>query len=412
MTATIQTVAEDGLSATQPLDNAWGLHQGRVTAHTDGTLRVLYIRAGMGGMANWRVMRRAPAATVWTAEAEGLSQDDVALLRNPVTDIAHVVSWPNSIPTVTNLPGGAASVVPGLWETMLSSGRHYCASGIGADGMLWLKASVELPSSTPTSSTKTPIICGSHTPSAGWRWYAQMTEVTGNRCTYDYLLPHASGLLATAQPNLYKTAAGMPSSGNNYIFNGISQYRCTPDAVGSRLMIVPPRAVNTGPMPPTLRQHDAYVTRSGALLCTYWMDDPTVAGAAGLYLHSAATGSVKLGLPTYGYARVFDDATGRLWLLWTNLGTQLSQAVLYKMRIIGSSVLLEQPTDLSAAFAPYAIEGCPFLAVPRGGQSVDNVLHGVFVAGERKFVASKLDATPPMALNGQSILHFKVQLPA
>ena len=414
MTLTVQPIAEDGLAATSPIDNAWGLHQGRITVHADGTLRALYMRAGLGGLANWRVMRRAPASTVWTAEAEGLSQDDVALLRNPVTDLAHVVSWPNSVPTITTLPGGTTAVVPGLWEVLQPSGRHYCASGIGADGVLWLKASAELPSTVPTASTKTPMICGSYTPSAGWRWYAPLTETTGSRCTYDYMLPHATGLLATSQPNLYKTAAGMPSSGNNYIFNGVSQYRAglSSDSVVTRSMLVPPRPVNSGTMPPTLRQHDAYVTRSGVLLCTYWMDDPTAAGSAGLHLHSAATGSVKLGLPTYGYTRVFEDSASRLWLLWTNLGTQLSQATLYRLNIAGASVSLTQPVDLSAALLPYAIEGCPYLAVPRGGSVIDNAVHGLIVAGERKFIANKLDSTPRMSLNGQRILHFQLQLPA
>lgn len=424
----IEQIAGDGSSLPQPISNHWGLHQTRITTHSDGTIRALYLRSVNTTTLQWRLMKRNKATGAWSQEALGLSSDDVTLSRDPVSDVAHVLAWPSSIPTVYTSPGYSAKPVPGTWQVLPGTSRHYGNSGIGDDGTFCLKVSIETATSTPTTNTKMQIACGQHSVVTGkWAWQPPRQQDINLRRTYDYLFPGgagvASGLIGTSQLDLYKTAAGLgalaPSEGN-YVMNGVSFYSTPIDTTSTMQLtdIVRPYVVTSNSqIAPVARQWDAFVDRKSRLLVSYYVNDPLNSAARGTYLSVNDTVGRTLfqgrltALPAYGYARVFDDAKGRLWLLWTNLGSQSTQVVIYRIQEQGGNFQLSDKTDLSARFAPYAIQGSPYLAVPRGGQRVGTTLDGVMIACDGQFQNAQLADCSPTGANKQRIVHFRLRLP-
>lgn len=430
----IKLIASDGYSGSAYITNAWGGHQGRVTRHRDGTVRVLYIRPANDTVnkMEWRVMKRNDASDVWTEEQTGLTTDDVNLLRDPGSDGAYVVAYPNSVPTVYLVPGYTSSAIPGTWENVSSSKRHYSAAGIGADGTLCFKASVELSGGAETSNTQTHFICGKYTPASGWSWNTQRVDYIGERHGYDYLFPGGYGtttqLVATAQRDLFKTAAGYPNAANNYSFNGISMYTADTagtSAINGQTLLAPYTTSDPlhDPLAPVARMQDSFIDSKHRLITSYGGEPGTggsspekrfytiVKDANGAVLQS----SRWTGLPTYGYIRIFEDGKQRLWLLWTNQGTQLTQMKLYRLQenSTGDLFTLGTSTDFSSAFAPYSIDGWPRLALTSRGQPIDTTVEGVVSACEEVYVANQPFTTPyyPGGAGTQKIIHFRIHLP-
>ena len=409
------------------ITNHWGGHSSRVTHHKDGTVRLLYVANNPAGGLYWMLMRRTSAPQAdWAQEATGTSYDDVALLRDPVTDKAHVVAWPNSVPTVYSSPSYGAVKIPGTWQLFSPNSRHYAAVGIGADGTVCLKASVELTSSTPTASSNTVYQCGKQASTGAWAWQPQQTQYIGLRHAYDYLFPGGFGqmsqLVATSQRDLYKTAAGLPNLTFGYVFNGTRWYTAATDnkinwkQSDTRQPIYAPTAATVAP---TARQIDSFIDSSNRVWSIQQTTDPTNATPAGLYaVISNSAGTVlyskKLPIPTYGFARIFEDAKGRRWLLWTNQGSQSTQATLYRVTDTGGTaptVTLGNAVDLSRAFGVYSINASPTLALPRGGQSVGNVVDGSFAACEGTYVVGKPLVCSPSGTGVQRMVHFRIRLP-
>ena len=424
----LELVANDGISEVQPLPNHWGQHQTRVTVHRDGTVRVLYLALGGGGSLNWRLMRRSPASGIWTLEATGNSVDDVQLVRNPVNDAVHVVAWPNSVATVYTSPTYLPERVPGRWQTLSAASRHYSSTGIGSDGSMCLKTSVELASAIPTISTILQTTCGRF--DAGlrkWTWSPQMSQIAGLRRAYDYLFPggygQANQLVGTAQVDVHKAALGLAflrSTQGDYVFNGVSSYTMNTDtglAWDLRNLVQPLTVPASVSQLPVVKQIDAYIDRSKRLFSIFYSTDPMARTPDGIYMKVTDSRNVQLfasrltALPAYGFARVFDDAQGRLWLLWSNLGTQMSHVVLYRVQMSAGAITLSNPTDLSSKFVPYAIQGSPLLALPRGGQLVDNSVDGLLITCDGFFMRNILSSCYPSGVNRQKIVSFRIQLP-
>ena len=424
----MELVANDGLSEVSPIPNHWGLHQPRVTTHGDGTVRALYLRKGATGMINWRLMKRNAVTNVWSEEAVGESSDDVTLSRNPLTDAVHVVAWPSSVPTVYTSPKFMPKVIAGNWQKLPPSGRHYGNSGIASDGTLCLKASAEDASYIPTTATRTQITCGTYSATSGnWTWSAQTNVAIGSRRAYDYLFPRAFGvagrLIGTGQLDLHKAALSLNSlraTEGNYVFDGVSMFSAqTTGSSSLKLMDVLPslNAKSTTLTAPILRQTDGFIDSKGRLFISHFVSDPSGVTASGLSLAvtdlTGATLSRGLipGLPRYGYTRVFEDAKSRLWMLWTNLGVQQTQATLYRLQETNGKFTPTGATDLSAKFAPYAIQGSPYLAVPRGGSAIGNAIDGLMVATDGTFVKNKMTSYYPAGVNRQKLVQFRIRLP-
>lgn len=425
----VEQVANDGASETAPIPNHWGMHQPRISSHADGTVRALYLKAGADNQVAWQLMKRDKYSGVWVKEASGLSQDDVTLSRDPVSDVAHVLAWPKSVPTVFSSPAFGPRLVPGTWQNMATTARHYGNTGVGADGLYCLKVSVEQSSAVvPTTGTSTQFNCGRYNSSTTlWTWAGQQTQFVGLRSTYDYVFPGGFGvanrLVGTTQLDLYKAAASLLSlsaSQGNYVFNGVNNYTVQIDSPSTWKLSVAVAALqvpSSSSTAPVERQIDAYIDRSKRQIISYQVDGSGNASDRGIYYRmSDATGNTfSTGkwpdLPSYGYVRVFDDAKGRMWLLWSNLGLQSTQLNLYRVQLVGSAVTLVDKTDLSASLAGYAIQGSPLLTLPRGGHSIGNAVDGQIIACDGQFANGKLAACYPSGVNKQRILHFRLRLP-
>ncbi len=379
-------------------------------------------------MVSWRLMKRADGTSAtWTEEATGISTDDVTLSRDPRSDVAHVTAWPNSVPTTYSSPSFTPMAIPGRWSNIPVTGRQYGNTGIGPDGSLCIKASVE----ATTANTSTQYSCGKYDASTKkWTWGPQLTKAIGKRRSYDYLFPGGTGdatkLLATSQLDLYKDAAGLMSlaaTQGNYVFNGAGQYLTgTNDLNGWQISstVDPYFVPASASAAPYVRQIDSFVDSKKRVFTSYWVDDPLLATPRGLYVAvSDSTGAVLYRaqwttLPSYGYVRVFEDSTARLWLLWTNQGTQQTQMQLYRINEISTpklSLSLSAKTELSSKFAPYSILGSTQLAVQRGGQTVGNALDGVMVACDGTYSSGKTLVCEPNGAGKQRLFHFRIRLP-
>jgi hypothetical protein len=120
--------------------NSWGLHQTRITRHADGSVRLIYNTLNVNGGDAWRLMKKQGDTGAWTLEASADKFDDAFLLRDPVTDKAHVISTtPYSARTVYSSPAFAPVAMPGIWYYSPNDARQYSGAGIGADGTLCFK---------------------------------------------------------------------------------------------------------------------------------------------------------------------------------------------------------------------------------------------------------------------------------
>lgn len=401
----VATGASIGVASTIP--NLWGGHQPRITRHADGTVRILYITADASAVMTWHLMRRAPAGG-WTEEANGPSTDDVGLLRDPRDDRAYVFAWPNSVPTAYAGPDYKPAPIPGSWQVLPSKYRQYGNVGMGSDGTACFKASREINVAPVTSQDKTEYACGKYDATTKlWTWGPLISHYIGLRHVYDYLFPNPkgmpAGLYAASRRDLHKSASNVPLLDPAlfpYVYNGTRVYKSGlyDDSAFIQADPVPQIYAPVGATKaPVAKLNDAYLDSKGRMFLTYHKEDPLDASVYGTYLSvTDSNGKVLFdarwpaAVPNYGTVRVMEDAKYRLWLLWTNRGSRTSEVRVYPIVETAAPLKFSVSTytDLSSATYPYAIDGTPFLAAPRGGSSngiyVDVLLNGCtnnFVTG-------------------------------
>ena len=431
----VKLIASDGAGTTY-VTNQWGGHQGRITRHRDGTVRVLYIRPNPDGFntMQWRVLARSPASGAWSTEQSGVTSDDVNLLRDPASDLAYVVSYPNSTPTVTVLPARSGTAIPGSWAYSGPDARHYSAAGIGQDGTLCFKTSVELPALKETGNTETHLVCGNYSPAKGWRWSAEKTRNIGDRHAYDYLFPGGFGssgqLVATAQSDVKKGVAGYPNANplQTYVFNGIGIYTANTSGHGDLVMrdLLPPYGTPSpaqASVAPLARMIDSFNDSKHRIISTYYAEPGSGASqpARGFYTVIAnPDGSVFpafywAGLPKYGSVRIFEDGGKRLWLLWTGQGLSQTQMKLFALQqsAWGQTLTLGRATDFGKPFGEYSIDGAPHLALTSKGQVADNYVEGMFAACEETYSSDRSFSSSyyPSGNGSQKIVYFRIHLP-
>jgi len=432
---TFKVLASDG-AGIDYVTNQWGGHQGRITRHRDGTVRVLYIRPNPDGFntMEWRVLARSPASTAWSLEQSGVTSDDVNLLRDPNSDQAYVLAYPNSTPTVYLLPSRSGTAIPGSWAHVGPDTRHYSAAGIGQDGTLCFKTSVELPALKETSNTETHLVCGSVSTSKGWRWSPEKIRNIGDRHTYDYLFPGGFGssgqLVATAQSDVKKTATGYLNVNRlqTYIFNGIGIYTANTSGYGDLVLRDLLPAYGT-PSPaqasvaPLARMIDSFNDSKHRVISTYYAEPGSGAStpARGFYTvianpdGSAVPGIHWTGLPQYGSVRIFEDGSKRLWLLWTGQGVAQTQMKLFALQqdVTGQALVLGRVTDFGKPFGEYSIDGAPHLALTSKGQVADNYVEGMFAACEETYSPDRPFSSLyyPSGNGSQKIVYFRIRLP-
>lgn len=401
--------------------NDWGGHQPRITRHSDGTMRVLYIRRAASGLLEWRLMKRPPNATEWLEEKTGESVDDVVLMRDPHTDLAYVLAFPSGTkPTVYASPAFNGSVIPGAWKDYGVSARHYTGTGVGPDGTVCLKASVEV----DTSNTRTDYICGKYDGVSAWTWNSQVQHQIDWRHTYDYLFPGGYGdnnrLVASSQTDVHKDVAGFPNAQNTtWVFNGSRQYQTgiSNDTRWSQNELYAPYTAVEVQTAPTARQIDSFIDSKKRMFSSYYVEPTPTSVDRGFYLSLTNENGDALfnarwtQLPQYGAVRIFEDKKNRLWLLWTAQNTNLMLFPIIE-NPTGPSFTLGTGVPLGNQLAAhYWIQGA-LLAVPRGGQSIANDLDGVLVACTNDYLSPNTgNVCTPSNVMTQKIIYFRIHLP-
>jgi len=397
-----EAVAQDAsIPGIPTVYNSWGSHQTRITQHSDGSIRLLYLNTDATGKnVAWHLMLRNLSGQ-WSQEASGISTDDVTLMRDARNDRAYVLSWPNSVPTIYSSPGYNGSVIPGNWQNLPSS-RHYGNSGISKDGTICLKASHEFATKPYTSVTNTEYACGSFSDtSQTWSWSDYVSRYIGLRYAYDYIFPNpeglAQGMYATSSSDLYKDASDFPNLDPNYgtyVFDGIRVYASSLNTDATWLNTdskIPATSSLTSSgvvLAPYMRVHESLVDSKGRIFTNYYADNPYDTSVRSMYVSVAnASGSVLFqskwtAVPTFGTTRLIEDSQNRLWLLWTGQGSSATQVWLYPIIESSSggniSFTTGKYTDLSAAFNPYSIQGSLFVAAPRGGNDKSLYIDAIY----------------------------------
>lgn len=399
-----EAVAQDAsIPGSSFVDNSWGLHQPRITRHSDGSIRVLYLNNNSSGVV-WHVMLRNSAGQ-WSQEASGVSTDDVVLMRDARNDRAYVVAWPSSVPTIYASPNYTPSKIPGSWQKLSASARHYGNAGISSDGTVCLKTSHEFNVIPITSYTNTEYACGQFSMSTGaWNWSALVPHYIGRRYAYDYIFPNptglASGMYATSSSDLYKDASDVPTldpGWGNYVFDGIRFYstalnndgtwRNTDSQISAEGALAWAAATGSSVQAPTMRLHDSFIDSKGRVFAGYFAEDPSNSSVRGMYTAVAnASGSILFQgkwakVPTWGSTRVFEDSKNRLWLLWNAQGDQTTYVWLFPIIETTNGGITTFTTgaytDISKSFNPYALQSV-FLAAPRGGSDKSLFVEAIY----------------------------------
>lgn len=374
----VETVATDGRTGAG--DNGWGGHQVRYTTHADGTEHALYIRGGLNDTTrNWRLVKRA-ANGGWSEAATNQTHHEAHIVRTS-DDRVHVVAFPNNVATIYSSPSFApVTIRPGEMPKVLT----YVGVGIGADDTIVIKSYTD-PCSPCTAAT-TAVWASGAWNGASWAFHPVVQQYVGDRYAYDYVLPGAFGnpdeFVHVANRDVLKAVAGLPNLTASYVWDGMRAFvsGITNTTAWRQFDVMPRRTPpsNTTTSAAFMYFMDVFADSSHRLITLHRVTDP--AGPSGLYLtvDDAAGHQLYQGIPSYqgGYPRIFEDSKGRLWLLALQSGTP--HVRLYR---VNSDFTLGAYTDLSSAFANRPIGERARLAVPRGGNLVDNTITGYYPYG-------------------------------
>jgi hypothetical protein len=372
---------------------AWGGHQPRVIHHKNGTLRILYLygdRIVNSTVISWRLMKRPAGSTLWSLEAGGSTAYDALLLRDPISDSAHVIAFPNKVPTIHSSTNAFKPItIPG-W-----SGKDiniYNSAGIGPDGRLVLKLYHDRKDPDLDISTDLLFISGKFNGTS-WNFTPVYSRYIGPRHVYDYIFPGAFGDLnafaATTMRDMNNRVAGLPNLIANYVWDGLRQYNMK---INDPSSMVADYNIPIGTPPSTtttvanwMGQNDTFIDSRRRMLNFTRINDPknppaqtrfTVTNNMGDYLHrSVPTADGTIG---GGGIRIIEDAKKRLWI--TEFVNSPTDGVMAKVYRLNSDFSFGPAYNLSSSFPNLPFKGHTFIAVPRGGNMLGDSFEGYFVS--------------------------------
>jgi hypothetical protein len=359
--------------------NGWGGHQLRDTVHDDGTVRMLYVVGAQEGAGRgWRLMRLPPGGS-WQLEAEGQTDTEAMLFRDPTTDLPHVISFVGDLPHLSSGPTFATVAIPGDWTNQRTP---YKSVGVGADGTVVLQNYEDL------------LLDGTYSKDVDWQWAkgnwngSQMIWGTvqkkyiGLRRSYHYLLPGAFGdpgeFVGVSLWNGKKEHTA-PLVEGPYVWDGVYQGRARIDDASSLTFswTMEHRTQPDETEAAWMAIQDSYSDRAGRLLTVHYVTDPN--GPSGMYLTvSNSSGQLHQGIVAGiggGNPRVLEDALGRLWLIEFGETANLFR--------VNDDFTLGEPTALD--FPRY--EGAARIAAPRGGNVVGDTIIGSYVTSYGEMIA-------------------------
>lgn len=397
---------------------SWGPQSPRMIRHDDNTanfptLRVLYpcypstpnTQGGTGISYGWKIMRRPSGSSnvsTWVVEASGISQCDMFLLRDPISDVAILIAFPSSVPTVYASVDSfvIGTVIPGTWQLFPgTTTRKYSSAAISpVTGLIVFKTSVGLTSDhNYTADCATDYITGTYNATAGVvDWNTKVRKVIGQRHAYDCLfpdpLPDMLGIYGVARRDVFRTLSpyGIFDTGNNYIFEGHKAYKTgsTNARAWSEIETALDNPAVPGTTPDQIARFEmghSHITKDGYILVLDYLTNDGTSGvtymAVGFYLtvydrnlNKIQDRAFQSNMVTYGDGKFIEDSYGRLYFLLAGHGTTLATILLYTITKSGTTFTVNSsPTNLSTTglhigstdYAPMSL--AIRIAEPRGG---------------------------------------------
>jgi hypothetical protein len=369
-------------SNTSPPNN-WSPHEPRIVVHNNDTIRALFTSWDSTDKYQWNIVSRTSGGTI-TLEANGKTQDDPFFFRHPASDTAHLIYWAITTPNDAGDPGvltlrkstdtfASGTTVSSGWDAVSSqSSKHYASAGISLeDGTAVFKATYD-PIPSDTLNTRIEYTTGTYNSGTGvWTWTSQIQKVIGDRYAYDFMYVNPAGCpagvygFATYDVLFSSCGYALPANGGawdtdagSYSFNGARQYytglTSASDYFDCRVGNIHVAAPLTLDNSPIVRISDTYIDSQGRCFIIYHVQvDP---------LHPAVTTDITGQFPLGFYLRVndhrgnqihyqfltprilvgsagqkggqlkmYEDAAGRMWILWCQQGSLRTQLFIYPL---------------------------------------------------------------------------------
>ena len=371
-------------TATGDGGNAWGGHQTRIVRTPAGVFTAYTVESEGPFLRQWRLARREADGS-WTVIAiGGAGKDPVNLLASP-SGTLYVVGWPGGVGTlwtirvsdgpVTMTITGIPQVAQGHWP--------YASAGIDGDGNLCVLTS----SGGETRGGTFDWAC--YLPARG-RWFTQSSTLD-YRHAYTYVFPDPGmqlSLVSTRDVRWEALGHPKPAGAFDYAFNAFRYWRTRSllSAPIEALSSAEERPTAEHPAPVLNAQMDAYIDLRDRMHILYWRSGAGTGGATERRHRIVAPSGALLSdhtLPQEAgwFSRIFEDASGRLYLLG-------SAGMLYTLDAEGTSAVASTALDLGGYTVEYSGFG---VAVPRTGTPLSDGVDVVFPSG-----------------NGRQWLYFRV----
>lgn len=330
----------------------WGYHQHRHVELADGTLYLAYHRTKVMGATPAQgvieaVVRKRTPAGVWSEEGAWETVDDVFLEADQAAQEVHLVharkTGGNPVMTVLTFPGAVQADVPGDWTNYArpSSGRYW-AAGIGADGMLVIKISVDGGTGAEATDATTQRFIFGKRIAGVWTWTAQRTESVGIRKGYDALFAGVNGSrlavlgLGAWNPHREDYPLALAGGGVDYLFSGVNSYTLgAGGAAFAQQTVQQPQPQGAAGSNPVSRMHGMLISHTDArVYLTYWVTNSSAKADGWWLMVLSANGATVLAdvhlsaagyFPTYNFAQLAQDATGQVYVLQFSEGSDAAQ---------------------------------------------------------------------------------------
>jgi hypothetical protein len=351
--AGLELAASDANGEVDPVFGLnWGYHQHRHVELADGTLYLAYHRTKVMGATPAQgvieaVVRKRTPAGLWSEEGAWETVDDIFLEADQAAQEVHLVharkTAGNPVMTVLTFPGAAQADVPGDWTNYArpSSGRYW-AAGIGADGMLVIKISVDGGTGAEaTDATTQRFIFGKRSGGA-WTWTAQRTESVGIRKGYDALFAGVNGSrlnvlgLGAWNPHREDYPLALAGGGVDYLFSGVNSYTLgAGGAAFAQQVVQQPQPQAVAGSNPVSRMHGMLISHTDArVYLTYWATNSSAKANGWWLMVLNPTGTTVLAdvhlsaagyFPTYNFAQLAQDGAGKVYVLQFSEGADATQ---------------------------------------------------------------------------------------
>jgi hypothetical protein len=390
--------------------NGWGPNISRLVRTSSGDIYTTVVEDGPDLFhRNWRLYKRSEATGQWTLEpTEGTSGANIlnppSILRGPNDEI-YVVSWPNMQPYLWSSAAKQDVRIPGEWfiNPHVPSGRQesaYGAASIDTKGSIYVSQS-SIGCTGCDHENKPGLMYVADRAAGGTAWRSSKFQ-TEFRHTYNFLLPVERGLLIVASLDARYSELGykVPEGSRlNYAFDGVRQWHL--ENVTSKpsepLLVhqeVPDAAC------PNVRTFasDAYLDTKGRTHIIYDQQGPTTnciytgrhaiieEGRIVKDIPLAPAASLTEGVPYSNFARIIQDAGGRFYIFSASTPPEGGKScVLYMQRGTEDDTdgtKLEPQVQLPVSTtADCSTMQNHFIAAPRGGTALANVVDGMIAAG-------------------------------